>query len=121
MRDYMRTYYKKPAVRKAQIARASARYYSTTRTGIQEANQKRKTEVLTHYGPKGQLRCCASQCEITDIDMLTLDHVANDGAQHRKKITTSVYQWVQRKKYPEGFQTLCANHQLKKELIRRRG
>lgn len=84
-----------------------------------------KLEVLSHYGPNGMLQCSWPDCEITDIDMLSLDHVNNDGASERKNgyrggggIAT--YQRVRRDGFPEGYQTLCHNHQWKKELMRRR-
>jgi hypothetical protein len=41
-----------------------------------------KIEVLSHYGPSGNLQCCF--CDVIDIDMLTLDHVNDDG-KHRAK------------------------------------
>ena len=121
MRKYMRDRYAaNPSVRAEQIARATARYYEVEQGNVQEKNHSRKIEVLTHYGLCGKLRCCWEGCEVVDVDMLTLDHIANDGAEHRKKITGSVYQWVQAQNYPKGFQTLCANHQLKKEILRRK-
>jgi hypothetical protein len=84
-----------------------------------------KAEVLSHYGPEGKLQCSWSGCEVTDIDMLSLDHVNNDGAQHRKSLglkSTGRTVWVAVRKagFPEGYQTLCMNHQFKKELQRKR-
>jgi hypothetical protein len=81
-----------------------------------------KMAVLMHYGIDQQvLQCTWQGCLITDLDMLTLDHCANDGNLHRKKLdSASIYRWAFKHRYPEGFQTLCANHQLKKELLRRR-
>ncbi len=81
-----------------------------------------KLEVLTHYGKEGRLECASLDCSITDIDMLTLDHVNNNGAAHRKEIGNgkTMYNWVRKNGFPEGFQTLCANHQLKKEINLRR-
>jgi hypothetical protein len=83
-----------------------------------------KAEVLSHYGPKGKLGCCWSHCNVKDIDTLTLDHVNNDGAAHRKKVrgltSYRLYGWIKNKGFPEGFQTLCWNHQWKKEIARTR-
>jgi hypothetical protein len=89
-----------------------------------------KTEVLTHYGKNGELKCCWQDCEVTDIDMLSLDHINNDGASHRRDAVTgkrenpfqgsSFYRLVRKQGYPEGLQTLCHNHQWKKEILRRR-
>lgn len=74
-----------------------------------------KLEVLTQYGKKRKLQCCWRGCTVVDIDMLTLDHINNDGAKHRRELgNKNVYRWVRRNGFPEGFQTLCGSHQLKK-------
>lgn len=84
-----------------------------------------KIEVLSHYGPEGKLQCAWPGCLVDDIDMLSLDHVNNDGAKdrnnHRGAGGVVLYQRLRRIDFPEGFQTLCHNHQWKKELMRRRG
>ena len=59
---------------------------------------------------------------VTDIDMLSLDHVNNDGAEHRRKVGKNktgekMYRLVKQEGFPEGFQTLCMNHQTKKKLL----
>jgi hypothetical protein len=71
----------------------------------------------------GTLGCCWEGCSIVDPDMLTLDHINNDGNVTRKgsyKGGVSFYAKVKRDGFPEGFQTLCHNHQWKKEILRRR-
>lgn len=82
---------------------------------------KLKQEVFSAYGGK----CVADGCEITDVDMLTLDHVFNDGAAERRNMTSpfssfAAYRIAKREGYPARFQVLCANHQLKKEIMRKR-
>jgi glutamate/tyrosine decarboxylase-like PLP-dependent enzyme len=55
--------------------------------------------------------------------MLTLDHINNDGAKEREETGKSgfnFYVHLRRLGYPEGYQTLCANHQLLKEALRRK-
>lgn len=89
------------------------------RTAIRVARWK--LETLTHYGKNGALQCCGEGCSIVDIDMLTLDHIDNNGAAHRKVGFTSGAKGFNRLKkigYPQGFQTLCWNHQWKKEIAR---
>jgi hypothetical protein len=80
-----------------------------------------KIEVLSHYGPEGELCCSWPQCEVTDVDMLSLDHVNNDGAQDRKNRKNfsgeHLYHRLRKAGYPEGFQTLCHNHQWKKQIL----
>lgn len=77
-----------------------------------EYRLKLRTEVLLHYG--GICVCCDED----DIRFLTLDHVNNDGAEHRTLLgnRTSndvVYRWIAKQirsgKTPEGFQVLCWN------------
>lgn len=87
-----------------------------------------KTTVMTHYGKNEKLQCCWDECQVTDIDMLTLDHVENNGAKHRREYTRSgrgggamLYNKLIRDGFPEGYQTLCANHNLKKHIISLKG
>lgn len=123
MRDYMRTRYAaRSDVRQRQIDAVLSRYYSRDWKTIQENNQTLKVEVLTHYGRGGKLKCCASPCEVSDPDMLSLDHIKDDGAAHRKVLGagTRLYRWAKSHGFPEGIlQTLCYNHQMKKEITRR--
>ena len=105
--------------------RAVPENWEKEKARIRQYNRKNKVETLTHYGPRGQLRCCWKRCLVTDVDMLSLDHVNNNGAEHRKELGINnsgvqIYGVVKRAGFPEGFQTLCCNHQMKKELLRRR-
>ena len=121
---YMRDRYAaRPEARAYQIERTLARYHAGLWAGMQTQNQRLKQEVLTHYGKDGNLQCCWPECTIKDLDMLSLDHVNDDGAEHRKHIGkgTRMYLWAKRCGFPVGIlQTLCHNHQWKKELTRRR-
>lgn len=82
-----------------------------------------KAEVLAHYGKNGL--CCAwPNCAVVDLDVLTLDHINNDGSLERRAGRGKggdLYRRLRKANYPQGYQTLCANHQLKKELLRHRG
>lgn len=82
---------------------------------------RRKLLVLAHYGPSGEIRCSWPKCTINDPDMLTVDHVNDDGWQQRVNNPhfggDAMYRFL-KKNWPINFQTLCANHQLKKEIIR---
>jgi len=99
-------------------------YKKKHRTRAHFRNLELKLEVLTHYGKNGRLQCSWPDCEVVDPDMLTLDHTNNDGEEHRKEIKSrggqSTYRWIIKNGFPEDFQTLCWNHQAKKELMRRR-
>jgi hypothetical protein len=87
-------------------------------------NAQIKLECLTQYGPDRVLQCSAVGCGIQDPDMLTLDHINNDGAEDRvqgRNCTGVRLYWVLKSEgYPLGFATLCCNHQSKKEMMRRR-
>lgn len=91
-----------------------------------EHRAKNKLLVLTHYGPNQILRCSWSDCLISDIDMLVLDHIDNDGAEEKRKLGGSngrghvFYQHLKSLGLPAGYQTLCCNHNHKKELVRNR-
>lgn len=69
----------------------------------------RKAEVLRAYGGKCQ------ECGETHFMKLSVDHVDNDGANHRKKIG-NLYDWLKKNGFPkEGFQILCYNCNLGKQ------
>lgn len=72
--------------------------------------------VLTNG--EGTCRMCGQG----DQDVLCIDHVNNDGAVHRKVDKTSngrIWDWMIRNDYPPGFQVLCYNCNMKKEILRR--
>lgn len=85
-----------------------------------EWRAKLKLEILQHYSPNDKLCCSWENCSVTDIDMLTLDHVNDDGAEHRRQLGdkggTGTYLAIKQAGFPQGFQTLCWNHQWKKRL-----
>ena len=86
-------------------------------------NARLKNRTLTHYGKGGKLLCSWRGCNVSDIDCLTLDHVFDNGKQHRAsgyEGGINGYRQLEKLGYPMGFQTLCGNHQLKKEIKRRR-
>jgi hypothetical protein len=84
--------------------------------------QKIKKIVLTFYGKdclgdlNKQSKCCWPKCNVIDLDMLTLDHINNDGAKHRNSVKYHLYKWIKSHNFPNGFQTLCWNHQWKKRI-----
>jgi len=103
--------------------------YKQNAPKLREDNYRRvaalKLETLTHYGPNGSLGCCGEACIVIDVDMLSLDHINNDGAAHRRaigknKVGEKMYRLVKSEGFPSGFQTLCMNHQTKKKLINAR-
>lgn len=70
-----------------------------------------KDEVFQNYG--GYIcRCCGE----TEKVFLSIDHINNDGAEHRRKLYgrngsggSRFYKWLRKHSFPEGFQVLCFN------------
>lgn len=85
-------------------------------------NHKLKVEVLSHYSIFTiKPMCSVPGCLICDIDMLCIDHINNDGSKHRKEVGRArLYGWLKNNDFPLGFQVLCANHNLKKAILRSR-
>lgn len=79
-------------------------------------NQSRKIKVLNYYCLTDKLQC--NKCGFKDTRALCLDHINNDGFRQRKiGITgTAMYLWVIKNNFPKGFQVLCANCNLIKEI-----
>jgi hypothetical protein len=113
---YRKWYAKNPEKRRA----AAAKWEEKNRGRRYDTYEARKIRVLTHYGKDGKLQCCWPECSVNDPDILTLDHINNGGAKDRKLKGQATYLVVEREGFPEGFQTLCCNHQWKKEVLRRR-
>jgi hypothetical protein len=67
-----------------------------------------KAAVLAYYGD-GSCACCGS------TENLSIDHVAGNGAEHRKELSGRsggcyglwVWQWLIREGFPPGYQVLC--------------
>ena len=73
--------------------------------------ERLKLEVFEKYGSK------CSACGVTDFDVLTVDHIAQDGAAHRRAQSLTggnrMYYWLKKNNYPEGFRLLCYNCNIK--------
>lgn len=109
---------------KERIKKATNKYYKSHREIVCARQAKRnasnKLEVIKHYSNNGIL-CCL--CGETCLDCLTIDHINNDGNRHRKEINrigSSFYKWLIDNNFPSGYQVLCANCNLKKEIVRKR-
>jgi hypothetical protein len=83
-----------------------AKDYSRTKGRINRLRHWNK--VLEHYG--AQCACCSEKEPI----FLTVDHIHNDGAQHRRLSggrmkAEKLWKWLVDNEFPEGFQILCWN------------
>jgi hypothetical protein len=66
---------------------------------------KLKTEIMEAYGGPACMWCGDE-----DIISLTIDHINNDGARHRREIKSkTIYKWLKKNNFPAGFQVLCCN------------
>ena len=68
--------------------------------------RKLRDEVIDGYG--GKCSCCGE----TEPRFLTLDHVNNDGAEHRREVGRNTYQmhrFAKANGYPPSLQVLCFN------------
>lgn len=80
-----------------------------------------KLAVFTHYASKKIPSCIC--CGLTDIDILAIDHINGGGNAHRKQLGKlggyAFYRWLQKNNYPEGYQVLCFNCNMKKRMTER--
>lgn len=82
-------------------------------------NWVHKIEVLSYYS-QGEVPMCI-HCNETDPRVLCIDHINGGGGKHRKelKLTSSIkfYRWLQNHDYPDGYQTLCYNCNIRKKYV----
>jgi len=68
---------------------------------------KNRDLVFRHYGNK--CSCCGESTK----EFLTIDHINNDGANHRRENGLrgggAVHRWLINHNFPEDFQILCFN------------
>ncbi len=70
-----------------------------------------KIIVLTHYGNG---KCSCVKCGFTDIKALSIDHINGRvvvGHEPKRMSGATIYHWLKKNNFPEGYQTLCLNCQ----------
>jgi hypothetical protein len=72
-----------------------------------------RNQVLEAYG--GKCQCCGE----TEPVFLVVDHINNDGAEHRKQLGSKMfYVWLRQNGFPkDNFQLLCWNCNMAKQLL----
>lgn len=105
IRAQQKDYYNKNSDKIRNQQRESRKKHAET---ARKYNRKRRMKVLIHYG--GDQPKCAC-CGETIIGFLTVDHIENNGAIHRRKLGKgrSIIDWIITHRYPKGFQILCYN------------
>ena len=98
---------------KEKILDYKAAYRASGKESQQQRSyrQKNRLSAIKAYG--GRCSCCGEET----IEFLSIDHIHNDGAQHRKEISSgsNIYAWLKKNCYPKGrFQLLCHNCNLAK-------
>ena len=98
---------------------SDARYREANRDKLRsrqrENRREYKRKVFNHYGNK-----CS--CGFSDIRALQIDHINNNGAEERKSLGGQnfsgwrFYKYLIDNNYPNGYQTLCANCNMIKQL-----
>lgn len=70
--------------------------------------QAKRRAVVQGYGGKCQCEC---GCSVTLAEFLTVDHVANDGAAHRREMKSRQCPYMQiiREGFPDRYRLLCFN------------
>jgi hypothetical protein len=102
------------AARRAKLASMSAEEEKEYRERINAGNAERRYAARdAAYRAYGGYRCAC--CGETERAFLSIDHVHNDGAEHKRRFNLrtgeQLYRWLARHKFPPGFQILCMNCQ----------
>jgi hypothetical protein len=107
-------YERNPGYKEAYAVAWRAENLDKFRAYNKKSSLKLKRQVMDAYG--GSCACCGE----TELVFLTIDHVNDDGAEHRRQIAAEkgtdwlqggreTYRWLRDNGFPEGFQVLCAN------------
>lgn len=108
--------WRKTSKGKEYVRRESAKYRRKYREEIivknQQYREKVRLEVLNHYGTS--CKCCGE----SDIRFLTIDHIDNNGNEHRRvdNNAKNIYTWLKKHGFPDRFQVLCFNCNLAKKI-----
>lgn len=109
--EYMREYVRK---NRDKMNEAKRQHYYRKRENPDWVERERgralqryhelRHDAMIAYG--GYVCAC---CGETEPNFLSLDHIENDGADHRRKVGKAIWKWLRDNNYPEGFQVLCMN------------
>ena len=105
--EYQRIY-RRENPEKARLAVEAwlARHPEKKKEYARRFREKARAEAIYHYG--GLCACCGE----ATFPFLTIDHVNEDGAAHRRELgrgSSKFYVWLKANGWPEGFQVLCYN------------
>lgn len=115
-RAYKREDIKRNPEKWAKYCRRSYLRHRTERIAKARADrQELKRKVIAHYS-RNKIQCAI--CGNNDIVVLCIDHIDGNGQAHRRAIGRTsgagFYQWLIQNNYPDGFQVLCYNCNMRK-------
>ena len=102
------------ARRKAMLAAMSPEALAAYRDKINRENIARRNQVrdVVYKAYGGYICAC---CGETEKAFLSIDHINNDGAKHKREhrlhTGEQMHRWLIRSGFPRGFQILCMNCQ----------
>ena len=100
--------------KQAKIRHTKNRERDNINTYMYNVNLKRET--IDKYSPS--MMC--QRCGFDDIRALSIDHIDNNGSTHRRNIGVlggnAFYRWLKKQGYPQGYQVLCMNCQMIKQI-----
>ena len=111
---YMKGYYQRTKEHQVQKSRDyrkqhPERVIESNFKNKDKNKQKRfdkKIRVYNHYSNYDiKCNCCGEK----EIQFLSIDHINNDGAKHKKTMEGSIITWLIKNNFPSGFQILCFN------------
>ena len=87
------------------------------RLSHQELRMLARTKIILHYSnPCGVTPIC-NNCGERDLEVLCIDHIEGGGRKQLRETHSkggSFYRWLINQNFPEGYQILCANCNMKK-------
>jgi hypothetical protein len=101
--------------KKIQIAKWRENNKSRISEAAKTLRQERRALFIQHYGG------CCELCGLVDDEVMTIDHIWDNGAEHRKEVPANrTLEWLIKNNFPPGFRMLCFNcnhkaHQVVKE------
>lgn len=127
-REYMREYYKdhrkeinqyKAEWQRDHWKEYYAEHKEELKTKAKYNNRRVRFLALLAYSAGAKPQC--AQCKIDDFDVLTIDHIEGGGNKHRRQLRvgsgTNFFYWLKRNDYPEGYQVLCWNCNVRKRFV----
>lgn len=123
-REQHRRDYLKRKKRYIELARKwAAEHGEEVKHYMHDYNFKRhrnfKLQVFSHYS-SGKLVCVC--CGESILDFLTLDHIEQNGNEHRNRVGSAhIYKDLIKNNFPVGYQVLCMNCNFGRSLKYNRG